>query len=148
MRMLAGLTPVVVLVFAAACGGGGGGTPATTGPQAPSGGAPVPTAAPPATTAAGGAAVTCADGAASGGPVLSFIGSHDVNPADGSVAVGGSITFTNNSSQNHKVKFTNAAPCNFTLIGKSTQVKFDAAGSYAWVCTIHPNFMKGTITVS
>jgi plastocyanin len=146
MRVLAGFSAVLVLTFATACGGGG--SAATQGPQATSGGgAPVPTSKPPATTAAGGSAVTCSDGAASDGPVLSMTGSHDVSPTDASIAVGESITFTNDSSQNHKIKFDNASPCNFTLIGKSTGVKFDAAGTYGWLCTIHPTYMKGTITV-
>ena len=74
-------------------------------------------------------------------------GSHDVSPADATVAVGGSVTWSNDSSTNHKIKFSSGTNCNFSLIGKSVQAKFDAAGSYPWICKIHPNFMKGTITV-
>jgi plastocyanin len=57
------------------------------------------------------------------------------------------VTDTNNSKTNHHIKFSNGPDCGFTLIGKSVSVSFDEAGAYSYVCTIHPTFMKGTVTV-
>src|SRR3954447_930720 len=149
MRLLAGPAAVLVLVFAAACGGGGGSPAASTGtggddttgstPGAPAGGNPTP-AGPP-------AAGTCTQEAGTGGQTISMEGTHNLNPADATVSTGDPVTFTNNSKTNLHIKFNNGPDCGFTLIGKSVSVTFDAAGAYGYVCTIHPTFMKGTITV-
>jgi len=90
---------------------------------------------------------TCSGDAVDGAPVISMEGSHSLNPSDETTSVGGAVTWTNNSTTNHQIAFTGMAPCQFTLIGKSTSVTFSKAGSYPYVCKIHPTFMKGTITV-
>lgn len=148
MRLLAGPAAVFVLVVASACGGGGGGN----FPTASSGGggettdstpgAPVPTLQP----AGPAAAASCAQEAASGA-TISMEGTHNLNPADETIKAGESVTFTNNSKTNHHIRFDGGPDCGFTLIGKSVSVTFANAGSYSYVCTIHPTFMKGTITV-
>jgi len=148
MRLLAAPAAILVLVVASACGGGGGanfptatnGT-GTTGDStpAPGGGA--------ATPAGPAAAGTCAQEAGSGGETISMEGTHNLNPSDVSVGVGDPVTYTNNSKTNHHIKFTNGPDCGFTLIGKSVSVAFDKPGAYSYVCTIHPTFMKGTVTV-
>jgi len=74
-------------------------------------------------------------------------GTHNLNPADVTVKTGDPVTFTNNSKTNHHIKFDNGPDCGFTLISKSASVTFDAPGAYSYVCTIHPTFMKGTVTV-
>jgi plastocyanin len=150
MRLLVGpAAAVLVLVFATACGGGGG-TAATPGQTAASstgvGSFAIPTQ-PPSTAGAAGAPTKCDQAAASGGAVISMEGTHSLNPADESIKAGDSVTWTNNSQTNHHIKFNGGPDCGFTLINKSVSVKFDNAGSFSYFCTIHPTFMKGTITV-
>jgi plastocyanin len=148
MRLLAAPAAILVLVVASACGGGGGGNfptatngTGTTGDSTP--GAPGGVATPAGPAAAG----TCVQEAGSGGETISMEGTHSLNPADVTVSVGDPVTYTNNSKTNHHIKFSNGPDCGFTLIGKSVSVSFDEAGAYSYVCTIHPTFMKGTVTV-
>jgi plastocyanin len=145
MRVLAGFTTVLVLAFATACGGGG--SAATQAPGSTPGGVPVPTAKAGATTANGEAAVTCGPSETSADTVISITGTHDVSSPDATVAVGDSVTFSNDGSANHKLKFTIGPDCGFSLIGKSVTAKFMAAGQYAWFDQLYPTFLKGTITV-
>lgn len=149
MRLLVGSAAIFVLVVATACGGGGGGTtaPQATGPGASSGiGSFVIPTLPP-STAAAGAPTSCAQTAAASGAVISMEGTHSLNPADQTLKAGDSLTFTNNSPTNHHIKFNGGPDCGFTLINKSVSIKFDNPGTFTYFCTIHPTFMKGTITV-
>jgi plastocyanin len=147
MRLLAGPAAVFVLVVAAACGGGGGGGAAS--PAASTGGGDTTGSTPGALATPAGPAVagTCAQEAGSGGQTISMEGTHNLNPADVSVGAGDPVTFTNNSKTNHHIKFTNGPDCGFTLIGKSVSVTIDTPGAFSYFCTIHPTFMKGTVTV-
>jgi plastocyanin len=148
MRLLAGSAAVLVLMFATACGGGGGELPtASNGGGNPDESFVIPTAPPP-TAGQAGAPTTCAQAAAEGGAVISMEGTHSLNPSDETISAGDSVTFTNNSSTNHHIKFNGGPDCGFTLIGKSVSVQFDNAGTFSYFCTIHPTFMKGTITVN
>lgn len=144
MRLLAGPGAVLCLLVATACGGGG-----STTPSEQPGGSPGGSAAPGAsgTTAPAAGFGTCSPEAVADAPVISMEGSHALNPSDESTTVGGAVTWTNNSKTNHQIAFAGMSPCQFTLIGKSTSVTFSKAGSYAYVCKIHPTFMNGTITV-
>ena len=144
MRLLAGTAAVLVLTFATACGGGSS-PGATTGGG--DNGSLVPFTPPPATQSGPAAAASCAQQAASGGQVISMEGTHTLNPSDETVKVGDSVTWTNNSSTNHHIKFTAGPDCGFTLIGKSVSIQFNNPGTFSYFCTIHPTFMKGTITV-
>ena len=148
MRLLSAPAAVLVLVVASACGGGGGGNFPTatngTGTTGDGSAAPGGVVATPGGAAAAG---TCAQEAASGGETISMEGTHSLNPADVSVSVGDPVTYTNNSTTNHHIKFANGPDCGFTLISKSVSVSFDKPGAYSYVCTIHPTFMKGTVTV-
>jgi plastocyanin len=149
MRMLAVPAAVMVVLLATACGGGGGSTtpPDTSGGGAGQSSAPLTSAAP-ATPAGQAAAASCAQAAATDGQVISMEGTHSLTPSDETISAGDSVTWTNNSSTNHHIKFATGPDCGFTLIGKSVSVKFDNPGTYSYVCTIHPTFMKGTITVN
>jgi plastocyanin len=144
MRVLAGFTAVLVLTFATACGGGG-----SDATQAPgnNGGPPVPTSAPQATTSSGEAVVTCGPSDEKADTVISITGTHDVESGDATVAVGDSVTFSNDGTANHKIRFDGGPDCGFSLIGKSVTAKFAAPGQYEWFDTLYPTFLKGTITV-
>jgi plastocyanin len=67
------------------------------------------------------------------------------NPADVTVAVGGTVTFTNNDSVDHTVtgdSFDSGA----LAPGASFKQTFATAGSFPIHCTIHPS-MTGNVTV-
>ena len=111
-----------VLAFALACGGG------STATQAPAGNTP--------------AAATCSG---SGGTPVG-IADLAFNPASVTVAVGGVVTWANADGTDHTVTFNDGPDCGRLAQGASVSRTFDAAGSFAYHCTIHPS-MKGTVVV-
>ena len=113
-----------LLLVLAACGGGAssdGGGDAAGGDAAEGGGGEA-------------AAVTIAD--------LKF------SPADIEVAAGGSVSWTNEDDAPHTVTFDDDAVADSEELNKGDEFSatFDSAGSYSYVCAIHPD-MKGTVTV-
>lgn len=67
-------------------------------------------------------------------------------PADVHVAVGGTVTWTNNDKQQHTATGAGEFDAGAIQPGDSATVTFDTAGSFPYVCSFHP-FMAGTITV-
>ena len=146
MRLLAGSAAVLVLTFATACGGGS--TPATSGPGSSGGDNTLaPFTPPPATPGGPQAAATCGSTAAASGPVISIEGTHSLNPSDETIKAGDSVTWTNNGTSTHQIAFATGPKCAFQIAGKSVSITFSNPGTYAYICSIHPTFMKGTITV-
>lgn len=144
MRLFAGSAAVLVLLFATACGGGSG--PAAT--TAPGGsGDLVPYTPPPATPGGPQAAASCANAAAASGPVISIDGTHSLNPSDETIKAGDSITWTNNGTATHQITFATGPKCAYQIAGKSVSITFNNPGTFSYFCSIHPTFMKGTITV-
>jgi plastocyanin len=125
-----------VMVFAA-CGGGtpSGGT-GGAGTTRPAGGTPA------AASAAGRSGVACTG---SGGQAVS-IQNFAFNPASTTVSAGSSVTWTNNDSAPHTVTFDSGPDCGNLANGATKTATFSTAGSYAYICTIHPQ-MKGTVVV-
>jgi len=146
MRLLAGFAAVLVLTFATACGGGGSTTPTDNGGGGDLGSFVIPTE-PPATPAAGQAAASCANAAAGSGPVISIEGTHSLNPSDETIKAGDSVTWTNNGTSTHQISFATGPKCAFQIAGKSVSITFATPGTYSYICSIHPTYMKGTITV-
>ena len=68
------------------------------------------------------------------------------SPAVLSIAAGDTVTFVNQDSAPHTATAEGTFDTGRLRQGQSGQVTFDAAGSFAYVCTVHPA-MKGTITV-
>jgi len=145
MRLFAGSAAVLVLLLATACGGGSG--PAAT--TAPGGGdsSLVPFTPPPPTPGGPQAAASCASTAAASGPVISIDGTHSLNPSDETVKVGDSVTWTNNGTGTHQIAFATGPKCGFQIAGKSVSITFNSPGTFAYICSIHPTYIKGTITV-
>ena len=145
MRLFAGSAAVLVLLLATACGGGSG--PAAT--TAPGGGdsSLVPFTPPPPTPGGPQAAASCASTAAASGPVISIDGTHSLYPSDETVKVGDSVTWTNNGTGTHQIAFATGPKCGFQIAGKSVSITFNSPGTFAYICSIHPTYMKGTITV-
>jgi plastocyanin len=116
-------TMLLVGVLAAGCGSSS--APASSSPAAASPAAP--------SAAAGASAVTIVDFA--------------FQPADLTVKVDDTVTWTNTGEAPHAVKWSDGEPESEQLAkGDTHQRTFDKAGSYPYVCGIHSN-MTGTITV-
>jgi plastocyanin len=127
-----------LLALSACASGSGTAAPAATAPQ--------PAASEPAASApaAGGGGCTASSEA---GAVSVGIENFAFAPADVSAAVGETITWTNSDSAPHTATLDDGA-CDTGNIAQnaSAGLVFDAAGTYPYHCTIHPN-MKGTITI-
>ena len=119
---------LALALVAAGCGGGGddnGGGGGGSGDNA----APAPSA------SGGGGSVTMKD--------IKF------NPSTVNVKVGDTVTWTNDDSVGHDVTadgFNSGGAGNIEP-GKTFTHKFAKAGSYKYVCSVHPG-MKGTIKVT
>jgi plastocyanin len=118
IKRVAALLPVVVAVGLAGCGGGGD-----------------------ATTAAGAEAP-------SAGPRTVEITGFAFKPADLTVAEGTAVEFPNEDGSPHTATSEDSGAFDTGTIepGKSAELTFDEAGTFAYYCQFHP-FMKGTITV-
>ena len=69
-------------------------------------------------------------------------------PAELTVAVGTTVTWTNTGAATHTVKWSDGTPESTGLTSGSTyQRTFDAAGTFSYVCGIHGS-MSGKITVT
>ena len=130
------------LLALSACASSTGGTaaPAATAPTpAPAGSEPAASA-----PAAGGGGCTTSseEGAAQVG-----IENFTFSPGEVTAAVGETITWTNEDSAPHTATLDDGA-CDTGNIaqGATAGLVFDAAGTYPYHCTIHPN-MTGTITI-
>ena len=93
----------------------------------------------PADTAA--AAPAAGDGAVS-------IANFSFNPGDTSVAAGTTVRWTNDDGVPHRVKADDDSFESEDLAqGDTFEHTFDAAGTFDYICAIHPD-MTGTITVT
>jgi plastocyanin len=137
-RWLALLLACMALgLVVAGCGdddddGGGGGDAATTEQPAESGG--------------GGDD----DGGGSGGGGGAEVSMEGIafNPSEVSVGVGDTVTWTNNESVAHDVtadSFSSGEPGGM-MSGDTFEHTFEEAGTFDYVCTVHPG-MEGTVTV-
>ncbi len=69
-------------------------------------------------------------------------------PQNATVKVGQTVTWTNTGDAPHTVKWQQGAAESPRLSkGQTYQRTFDTAGTFPYVCGIHPN-MTGTVTVS
>jgi plastocyanin len=108
-------------------GGGGGNGAATT--EEPAGG--------------GGGG----DGGGGGGTEVSMAGIA-FDPAEVTVAVGDTVTWTNNDSVAHDVTADSfsSGEAGGMAAGDTFEHTFDEAGTFEYVCTVHPG-MDGTVVV-
>ncbi len=69
-------------------------------------------------------------------------------PGDATVAAGTTVTWSNNDNATHRIKSGDGSFDSKDLKnGDTFEHKFDTAGTFEYVCGIHPS-MKGTITVT
>lgn len=66
--------------------------------------------------------------------------------AEVNVAVGGTVTWTNNDDADHTATGDDGFDTGTITPGQSATVTFDTAGSFAYACGIHP-YMAGTVVV-
>jgi plastocyanin len=83
---------------------------------------------------------------AEGGSDVSIV-DFAFDPAELTVAIGDTVTWTNTGSATHTVKWQDGTPGSEQLESSLTYERtFEAAGSFPYVCGIHSQ-MTGTITV-
>jgi plastocyanin len=72
-------------------------------------------------------------------------------PTDIAVAPGTTVTWTNNDHFSHSVQFLDGGLPGEPLVmepGATATFTFDAAGLYHYQCHLHPQNMKGSVTVT
>jgi plastocyanin len=84
---------------------------------------------------------------AAGGDAVTIKG-FAFGPDDLTVKAGTKVTWTNDDSTKHKIKSDDGSFDSDDLSqGDTFEHTFDTAGSFPYICSIHPS-MKGTITVT
>jgi plastocyanin len=135
MPMRMGAFVAVGAIVLAACGGGGGGKSASGNGMA---GMAMPR---PAATTAKGASTPVATDAVS-------ITNFAFSPATVTVTAGSTVVWTNNDSVQHDITFDGGGIASSVLNQNDTfSHTFPTAGTYRYICSIHP-FMHGTVIVT
>ena len=107
-----------------------------------------PAAAPPSAAAGAAGASPAASQAAAAGASAITIQNFAFAPASLTVKAGTTVTWTNNDSPTHSVKWADGtAGSNPLATGSSYTRTFAAPGTYQYVCGIHAS-MHGTIVVN
>jgi plastocyanin len=143
----------VSLTVLAACGSSGpksaaaSTAPAVTSTSAPATpGATMPGMTMPGTTTTAAGAAGANQAPVSGSAVA--IKNFAFSPASLTVSVGTTVTWTNQDSDAHTVTGKAGTPDSPTLnTGDTFKYTFTKAGTYSYLCTIHP-FMLGTVVVT
>jgi len=73
--------------------------------------------------------------------------SYVFQPVVVEVARGSTVTWTNHDNFTHSVQVQGQSDVHMLNPGQTTQIRFDQPGSYAYVCTLHTQNMKGTVVV-
>jgi plastocyanin len=73
--------------------------------------------------------------------------SYIFQPAAIEVTRGSTVTWTNHDNFTHSVQVQGQSDVHMMTPGQSTQITFDQPGTYAYVCTLHTQNMKGTVVV-
>jgi plastocyanin len=77
--------------------------------------------------------------------------SYKFEPASITVKAGTTVTWTNNDNFTHSVQFKDGGlPTDPTLMkpGEKTTFTFTTAGTFHYQCSLHPQNMQGTVTVT
>ena len=67
-------------------------------------------------------------------------------PAEITIAVGGTVTWTNTDNQAHTATSSGNFDTGSIAAGTSASVTFDEPGTFTYICSFHP-FMTATVTV-
>jgi plastocyanin len=77
---------------------------------------------------------------------VSMAKSYRFDPKVIEVEAGDTVTWTNNDNFTHTVK-VDGQPDHKVGRGHSVSIRFDTAGTYHYVCTLHSHDMHGTVIV-
>jgi plastocyanin len=72
--------------------------------------------------------------------------SYVFQPAVVEVSRGSTVTWTNHDNFTHSVQ-VNGGDVHMMNPGQSAQITFNQPGTYAYICTLHSQNMKGTVIV-
>ena len=135
-RLATSLTMVAASLAFAACGSSGGSAGASSPPQAS------------APAASGGGSAAACEVASGSGDVTGTIAGNAFDPADVAASAGQVVAFTNEDTVPHTFTLDDGSCDTGTIAnGASGAIRFAAAGTYPFHCTVHPS-MTGTVTVS
>jgi LPXTG-motif cell wall-anchored protein len=70
------------------------------------------------------------------------------SPSSVTISVGETVTWTNNGDNTHTTTDSGVWDSGNLTPGQSFSHTFDTAGTFNYLCTIHPTLMTGTITVT
>jgi len=73
--------------------------------------------------------------------------SYRFDPPVLEVPAGATVIWTNNDHFTHAVQIQGQSEHDMKP-GESASIKFDQPGEYPYICTFHPNDMKGKVTVT
>jgi len=68
-------------------------------------------------------------------------------PAHIQVAPGATVTWTNHDNFSHSVQVQGQSEVHMMRPGESAQITFNSAGEFPYVCTLHAQNMRGTVSV-
>ena len=145
---------VMTMFLAAACGSSAATTAPSAAPQsqAPASAASAPpseAASAPASAASAPAAAGACAPSSTAGTVTVKIANFAFDPPTVTAKVGDTVTWTNGDSVQHTATVTSGASCTTPNIdgGASSGLTFTAAGTYDYICKIHPT-MTGKVEVT
>jgi plastocyanin len=84
------------------------------------------------------------------GATVTMAKSYRFEPAGIRVPVGGTVTWINDDNFSHDVHLLTSDGWHSQVLkpGETTSHSFAQAGEYAYQCSLHPQNMKGTVTVA
>lgn len=92
---------------------------------------------------------TSEQGGTAVGNRITMVTSYRFEPATLQVTSGTTVTWTNNDSYTHSVRFTKGINFQSQPLrpGESTSYLFSTPGEYEYECGLHPQAMKGKVIV-
>ncbi len=99
--------------------------------------------------------IGCAAPGGSGTPVSTNVvdlpPSYRFAPASITITAGETVTWTNNDNFTHNVQFTAGGPTSEPQTmepGQDVQLEFPTAGTFDYICSLHPQDMRGSVVVT
>lgn len=103
------------------------------------------------TTLSIGLVASCSQASVTGSPVatnqVDLPRSYKFAPEDITVRAGTTVTWTNNDNFTHSVQLLDTGEVQMMRPGDSVTNQFAQAGLYRYICSLHPQDMKGTVLV-